>query len=64
MARMRRLCFDTNKCFLLPTDKEAMQKLREIYAPNKSNQLLIVGHTDTTAEPDINDPLSHRTAFK
>src|SRR5690606_12294110 len=58
MARMRGMLFDTNKCFLLPTALEAMRKIRQIYEANNPSQLLIVGHTDTTAEPDINEPLS------
>jgi len=62
MARMRGMLFDTNKCFLLPTAIEAVQQIRGIYLDNNPSQLLIVGHTDTTAEPDINDPLSKERA--
>jgi outer membrane protein OmpA-like peptidoglycan-associated protein len=58
MARMRGMLFDTNKCFLLPTAIEAVQRIREIYEANNPSELLVVGHTDTTAEPAINDPLS------
>jgi len=58
MARMRGMLFDTNKCFLLPTAIEALRRIRQIYALNSPCNLLIVGHTDTTAEPDINNPLS------
>ncbi len=62
MARMRGLLFDTNKSFLLPTAQEALQKIRAIYEANNPSELLIVGHTDTTAQPDINDPLSKERA--
>src|SRR5690606_33389179 len=58
MARMRGLLFDTNKSFLLPSAIEAMVQIRRIYLANNPSELLIVGHTDTTAEPAINDPLS------
>jgi outer membrane protein OmpA-like peptidoglycan-associated protein len=58
MARMRGMLFDTNKSFLLPTAIEALQRIRELYLNQNPTELLIVGHTDTTAQPDINDPLS------
>ena len=58
MARMRGMLFDTNKCFLLPTAIESLQRIREIYEANNPSDLLVVGHTDTTADPAINDPLS------
>lgn len=62
MARMRGMLFDTNKCFLLPTAIEALERIREIYEANNPSELLVVGHTDTTAQPDINDPLSKERA--
>jgi outer membrane protein OmpA-like peptidoglycan-associated protein/peptidoglycan hydrolase-like protein with peptidoglycan-binding domain len=58
MARLRGMLFDTNKCFLLPTAIDALKRMREIYEANNPSDLLVVGHTDTTAEPAINDPLS------
>jgi len=58
MARMRGMLFDTNKCFLLPTSLEALQEIRQIYEAYNHSELLIVGHTDKTSEPDINNPLS------
>jgi len=58
MARMRGMLFDTNKCFLLPSSLEALGQIRRIYDANNRSELLIVGHTDKTGEPDINDPLS------
>lgn len=39
-----------------------IKQIRYIYAQNDPSELLIVGHTDTTAEPDINDPLSKERA--
>jgi len=58
MARMRGMLFDTNKCFVLPTAIDALKRIREVYEANNPRELLVVGHTDTTAEPTINDPLS------
>jgi len=57
-ARARGFLFDTNKSFLLPTAVDALTKMRDLYEQNDPSHLLIVGHTDTTAEPSINDPLS------
>jgi outer membrane protein OmpA-like peptidoglycan-associated protein len=57
-ARARGFLFDTNKSFLLPTAVGALEKMRDLYEQNSPSQLLIVGHTDTTAEPNINNPLS------
>ncbi|HEU5075762.1 MAG TPA: OmpA family protein [Polyangiaceae bacterium] len=62
MARMRGMLFDTNKCFLLPSAIEAMRKIRLIYEDNNPSEVLIVGHTDTMAEPATNDPLSKERA--
>lgn len=62
MARLRGMLFDTNKSFLLPTATEALAKIRGIYLDNNPSELLIVGHTDTTAEPDVNEPLSKERA--
>jgi hypothetical protein len=58
MARLRGMFFETNKSFLLPGAAGAFALVRELYDDNNPSQLLIVGHTDTTAEPTINDPLS------
>lgn len=61
-ARMRGLLFDTNKAFLLPTALEALRRIRQIYLANEPTQLLIVGHTDSTGEPDVNVSLSKERA--
>jgi len=58
LARFRGLLFQKNKSFLLPSSVEALDLLREVYALNNPAELLIVGHTDTTGEPSVNDPLS------
>lgn len=58
LARLKRMFFETNKSFLLPGTVGAFKQLRELYRDNNPSELLIVGHTDTTAEPAINDPLS------
>src|SRR5690606_12752888 len=58
LARIGGLLFETNKSFLLPASVAVFERLRELYAENDPAELLVVGHTDTTGEPDINDPLS------
>lgn len=58
LARLKGLFFETNKSFLLPPGKGVFERLRELYAENEPSFLLVVGHTDATGEPSINDPLS------
>jgi OmpA family len=58
LARLRGLLFDTNKAFLLPSAIPDLKQIRQLYEQNDPSKLLIVGHTDTTATPSINDPLS------
>lgn len=62
LARLRGLLFDTNKCFLLPTALPAMRSARKIWRSLNPVELLVAGHTDTTGEPAINDPLSEERA--
>lgn len=50
--------FDTNKSFLLPGAVKVFKTIRELCALNNPSQLLLVGHTDTSGEPDVNDALS------
>ncbi len=55
------LC-DTNKTFLLP---RAIAALREVFTQAlafEHGEVLIVGHTDATADPDVNTPLSEARA--
>jgi outer membrane protein OmpA-like peptidoglycan-associated protein len=57
-ARILELLFDTNKTFLLPSALEHIRAVRKLYDKRPRAELLIVGHTDTTGDPDVNDPLS------
>jgi len=58
LARLRGLVFETNKSFVLPAAIPAFVRLRKACLQNNPSELLVIGHTDTTAEPTINDPLS------
>lgn len=58
LARIRGMLFDTNRAFLLPAALEHLPRLTALYADHPDSALLLVGHTDTTGEPDFNDPLS------
>lgn len=58
LARIRGMLFDTNRAFLLPSALEHLPRLTALYADHPDSALLLVGHTDTTGEPDYNDPLS------
>lgn len=58
LVRLRGLVFDRNKTFVKPGAIEGFQLIRELYEAYDSGALLIVGHTDTTGEPSVNDPLS------
>jgi hypothetical protein len=62
LARLKGMFFDTNKSFLLPASTAVFERLRQVYADNEPSKLLIVGHTDTTGEPSVNDPLSRERA--
>ena len=57
-VRVRGMVFETNKNFVLPLAIPALQRIRDIYEENDPGKLLIVGHTDTTADAATNDPLS------
>jgi outer membrane protein OmpA-like peptidoglycan-associated protein len=58
LARLLGAFFETNKSFLLPEGVESLASIEDVFRDNNPSQLLVVGHTDTTAEPRINDPLS------
>jgi outer membrane protein OmpA-like peptidoglycan-associated protein len=58
VARLFGMFFDTNKSFLLPLAISGVRAVKRLYDENPKSKLLIVGHTDTTAEAGINDPLS------
>ena len=57
-ARLIGMYFDTNKSFLLPTSMVSIRKVKELYEAYPLSAVLVVGHTDTTADPSYNDPLS------
>lgn len=57
--RLSGMLFDTNKCFLLPASLPHLKKnLGKVYKTRADNELLIIGHTDTSGESDYNDVLS------
>lgn len=57
--RLSGMLFDTNKCFLLPASLPHLKRnLSKVYKTRADNELLIVGHTDTSGESDYNDVLS------
>jgi outer membrane protein OmpA-like peptidoglycan-associated protein len=58
LLRLRGLVFDTNKAFLLPSALPSLGRLRQVLLAHTPGKLLIVGHTDTTGEPDYNEKLS------
>ncbi len=58
MVRVRGMLFETNKNFPLPMAMLSMQRIRDIYEENDPGELVVVGHTDTSGEASINDPLS------
>ncbi len=62
LAELRGMLFETNKAFLLPSAIPDLKKIRKIYEANNPSKLLVVGHTDTTGDESINDPLSLRRA--
>jgi len=57
-ARLLGMHFDVSKSFLLPAALPDLKSLKELYDANPESELLLVGHTDTSCEPDTNDPLS------
>lgn len=58
LARLKGLLFDTDKSFLLPASAAVFERIKDVYRQERSAKLLIVGHTDTTGDASINDPLS------
>lgn len=58
MASVRGFVFEKNKAFVMPAAIDSMQEVRSLFFSTAPNEILIVGHADTTAEPPINDPLS------
>lgn len=58
LVRLRGLFFDTNKSFVLPAGLIALRDARPTLLENSPAELLIVGHTDTSGQPDYNERLS------
>ncbi|MGZ5968863.1 MAG: OmpA family protein [Polyangiales bacterium] len=60
LARVRLIGmhFDTNKCFLRETAMNCIQHLVDVYDKYPNGKLLVVGHTDTTADDAYNLDLS------
>ena len=58
LVRLVGLLFDTDKSFLLPSALSDMAELHEVSQEHPDSELLVVGHTDTSADPATNDPLS------
>jgi len=50
--------FDTNKCFLRPSAMNGIKQVVAVYKANPTGKLLILGHTDTTADDNYNLDLS------
>ncbi len=57
-VRLIGMFFATNKCFLLPSAMNGIRKVVQAYTNLGEGEALVVGHTDTTGEPNYNDPLS------
>src|SRR5690606_12777380 len=62
LAQIKGLLFETNKAFLLPEALVSLKDIRQVYERHAGSELLVVGHTDTTGDPSINDPLSFERA--
>jgi outer membrane protein OmpA-like peptidoglycan-associated protein len=57
-VRLIGMFFELNKCFLLPTAMEGIQKARSIFDGHPSGQVLVVGHTDSSGPSAYNNELS------
>ncbi|HEX2731605.1 MAG TPA: OmpA family protein [Polyangiaceae bacterium] len=60
--RLLGLFFDTNKAFILPGTLDLLKQAKAQYERHPDGEVVLFGHTDTTGEPDINDPLSQKRA--
>lgn len=61
-VRLLGLFFDTNKTFILPATLELLKLVPKQYKRHPNGEVVIFGHTDTTGEPSVNDPLSTKRA--
>jgi outer membrane protein OmpA-like peptidoglycan-associated protein len=57
-VRLLGMFFDTNKNFLLPIALRGLRQVVDVYEEHPNAELLIVGHTDRSGQPDYNDVLS------
>src|SRR5690606_14306042 len=62
LAQLEGVLFEKNKAFLVPEAIAALQDIRQLYERHNGSELLVVGHTDTTGTPAVNDPLSFERA--
>ena len=58
LARLLGLVFETNKSFVVPTAIPDLLELQTLSEENPDSEVLVVGHTDTSADDAVNDPLS------
>jgi len=58
MVSLRGFFFDKNKSLPLPGLLAAVQRTASLFASHGGCELLVVGHTDTTGDSAVNDPLS------
>ena len=58
LGRLLGMLFDTDRDFLLPISLTAIAELRDLYDRCEAKRVLVVGHTDTTAQPEYNEGLS------
>jgi outer membrane protein OmpA-like peptidoglycan-associated protein len=57
-VRLTGMFFDLNKCFLLPSAMPGIKAIKRKYDEHPKSNLLVVGHTDTSGNPDPNLTLS------
>ena len=57
-VRLVGMFFDLNKCFLLPSAMHGIRELKNQYDKHPDNNILVVGHTDTSGRDAYNLALS------
>ena len=58
MATVRGFVYEKSKAFVMPEALPHLREIRELFFSTAPNEVLIVGHTEKTDEPDVNDSLS------
>ena len=61
-GRLVGMLFDTDKTFLLPGAMRGIRELKRYYDDHPGTEVLVVGHTDATGDPDYNVQLSRERA--